>query len=181
MFTGDIFEPVDDVIVLGDGEILDTGDRKLEIIYTPGHSDDSISVYDPASKIVFPGDLPGDWLWGSTYLSPHISPDFSEKKYVESLEKIMSLDLECSALAHYGFFTGNDAKGIYTNRMLRYSAWKAAIIPSWESTCDIDDLVSVLKSLLKGSLFERLNGFDAVIRAFAGWCVMGYKASGLIG
>lgn len=180
LFTEEVFEPFDDIIVLDDGEVLDAGDRKLKIIYTPGHSNDSISVYDIGEKIVFPGDLPGDWLWGSTYLSPHISPDFSEKKYLESLEKVMSLDLECSALAHYGFFTGGDAKGIYMDQMLRYSAWKSSLIPAWELNKNSSDLVPVLKNLLKGSLLEKLPGYDSIISAFAGWCIMGYKASGLI-
>ncbi len=180
LFTDEVFEPFDDIIVLDDGEVLDAGDRKLRIIYTPGHSNDSISVYDIGENIIFPGDLPGDRLWGSTYLSPHISPDFSEKKYLESLEKVMSLDLECSALTHYGFFTGDDAKGIFLDQMLRYSVWKSELIPAWESARNPGDLVPVLKKLLKGSFFEDLPGYDSIINAFAGWCIMGYRASGLI-
>lgn len=41
---------------LEDGQIFDLGGRKLEVIHTPGHSFDSIMLYDEAGKILFTGD-----------------------------------------------------------------------------------------------------------------------------
>ncbi len=49
-----------------DGEKLDLGGRTLEIITTPGHTPDSICLYDAASHLLFTGDTyyPGTiWLY----------------------------------------------------------------------------------------------------------------------
>jgi glyoxylase-like metal-dependent hydrolase (beta-lactamase superfamily II) len=61
------------------GSIVDLGDRQLQVLYTPGHTEDSISLLDVANGYVFSGDfiypgplyafLPnshmGDYLQGS--------------------------------------------------------------------------------------------------------------------
>ena len=49
-----------------DGEKLDLGSRSLEIIATPGHTPDSICLYDAANHLLFTGDTyyPGPiWLY----------------------------------------------------------------------------------------------------------------------
>jgi len=39
-----------------DGQTIDLGDVKLEIIHTPGHTMGSICIYEPDSKSLFTGD-----------------------------------------------------------------------------------------------------------------------------
>ena len=46
-----------DVIIKG-GEILNIADREFEVIYTPGHSNDSICLYCEEEKVLFAGDTP---------------------------------------------------------------------------------------------------------------------------
>lgn len=41
---------------VSDGDIIDLGDRSLKVYHTPGHSNDSIMLYDEANKILFTGD-----------------------------------------------------------------------------------------------------------------------------
>lgn len=43
------------------GTDIDLGDRKLEVLYTPGHTEDSISLFDRKANILFTGDfiIPG--------------------------------------------------------------------------------------------------------------------------
>ena len=180
LYTDVVFEPIKDITVFEDGEILDLGDIKLQIVYTPGHSDDSISVYDHVSKTLFPGDMPGDWLWDKTYLSPHITPDFSEKKYFQSTEKVLSLDFECAAFSHYGFFEGKDAYEIFQQQMERYMNWKKVLVPAWNRNRDENDLVPYLKEFFRGSPFEQLDAFSTLMEVLAKWSVMGYKNAGII-
>ncbi len=42
--------------LLNDGDVLDLGDRKLQVLHTPGHSWGSISLWDPVSQELFPAD-----------------------------------------------------------------------------------------------------------------------------
>jgi glyoxylase-like metal-dependent hydrolase (beta-lactamase superfamily II) len=41
---------------LTDGEVIDLGGRSLEVVYTPGHSPDSICLLDRANRLLFTGD-----------------------------------------------------------------------------------------------------------------------------
>lgn len=180
LFSDLAFEPVEGVTAVADGELLDLGGLRLRVLATPGHSDDSISVYDPEAGTLFPGDLPGDWLWGTTYLSPHLTPDFSEVKMRASVARLMALDIRCSALSHYGCFTGADARGIYARQLERYEHWKRTLLPCWEARHETADLVPALRTLLAGSPFLAGPDPDGLMGTLAQWCVMGYRASGLI-
>ena len=42
--------------IVGEGDILDVGGRKLEILETPGHAPDSICLIDRQNRILFTGD-----------------------------------------------------------------------------------------------------------------------------
>ena len=43
---------------LGDEEIIRIGDKNFEVIHTPGHSSDSISLYNADTRVLFVGDTP---------------------------------------------------------------------------------------------------------------------------
>ncbi|WP_227322231.1 MBL fold metallo-hydrolase [Acidisoma silvae] len=42
--------------LLREGDEIDLGDRRLQVIETPGHSPDGISLFDPAHGVLFVGD-----------------------------------------------------------------------------------------------------------------------------
>ena len=42
---------------LSPGDLIDLGGRQLTVIYTPGHTNDSISLYDPDADFLFTGDF----------------------------------------------------------------------------------------------------------------------------
>ena len=49
-----------------DGEMIDLGGRELEVLFTPGHTPDSLCVLDRSQKELFTGDTfyPSEiWLW----------------------------------------------------------------------------------------------------------------------
>ncbi len=48
-----------DVLLL-DGQVLRLGDRKFEVLHTPGHSEDSICLYCAQERTLFAGDTPLD-------------------------------------------------------------------------------------------------------------------------
>jgi len=71
--------------IVSDGEIIDLGGRKLEIIATPGHTPDAICLLDRAQRELFTGDTfyPGNlWLW---------VPETDLDAYQRSVERIAKL------------------------------------------------------------------------------------------
>lgn len=54
--TAPRFTPSIPTRLLEDGEMLNLGDRQLEVLHTPGHSVDSICLFEKASQTLFTGD-----------------------------------------------------------------------------------------------------------------------------
>ncbi|MCX6665626.1 MAG: MBL fold metallo-hydrolase [Euryarchaeota archaeon] len=70
-------------ILLKEGMFLKAGDRQLEVIYTPGHSFDSISLWEPKQGILFTGDMNLELSNNCKY----------EDFVVESFHKLIRLDI----------------------------------------------------------------------------------------
>jgi glyoxylase-like metal-dependent hydrolase (beta-lactamase superfamily II) len=54
---GKLQKKIKGVKSLEEGEVIDLGDDKLEVLYTPGHSKGSISFYNREENALFPGDV----------------------------------------------------------------------------------------------------------------------------
>lgn len=74
--------------VLDDGDIVDLGDRAFEVMHLPGHSPDSIGLFDAASGTLFSGD--------AVYDGPLLdgSPDSDVDAYVATMERLRALPVE---------------------------------------------------------------------------------------
>lgn len=68
---------------------------QIRLIYTPGHTKDSISIIDEKEKILYIGDNIGDDM-------QHIIPELDCEKsvYLDSLRKIAKLDFEICLSGH---------------------------------------------------------------------------------
>lgn len=65
-----------------DGQIIDLGNRELEVIYTPGHNSSCITLLDERNRLLFTGDT---WYPGPLYA---FDEDSSMSAYLESMRKI---------------------------------------------------------------------------------------------
>lgn len=85
-------------VLLADGQHLRCGDREFEVIYTPGHSDDSICLYCQTDGILFVGDTP-----------VVIRSDDSsyEDRFVWALERIAQKDVRTIFFGHGSPLTEN--------------------------------------------------------------------------
>ena len=70
---------------LKDGDIIDLGGRKLEVIYTPGHSSDHICLLDRDARYLFTGDI--YYTGGVTSYLPGGNHD----DFVDSCRKLVDL------------------------------------------------------------------------------------------
>ncbi len=71
---------------LVDGQVIDLGGIKLEVIHTPGHTQGSICLYEPESKSLFSGDTVFSDGVGRTDL-----PGGSWEDLRKSLERLLEL------------------------------------------------------------------------------------------
>ena len=77
--------------LLKDGDMLKLGDRVFEVIYTPGHSSDSICLYCEEERALFAGDSAVVIRSaGGTY----------EEGFVRALEKICRRDIQSIYFGH---------------------------------------------------------------------------------
>ena len=66
----------------------------LEVIPTPGHSDDHVSFYAPQFKLLFAGDA----FMGSYFSSPN--PDVDSLVWIQTLEQLLDLGVEILVEGH---------------------------------------------------------------------------------
>jgi glyoxylase-like metal-dependent hydrolase (beta-lactamase superfamily II) len=76
------------------GESLEAGSRRLRVLAAPGHSDDHVVLYDPGEKLL----LAGDAFMGSYFSTPNA--DVDSRVWLESLERLMELDIEILVEGH---------------------------------------------------------------------------------
>jgi len=70
---------------LNDGDKIDLGDRVLEVIATPGHTPDSIALFDARNRLLLTGDT---FYNGPIYL---YRPETDLDAYLASAEKLAKL------------------------------------------------------------------------------------------
>jgi glyoxylase-like metal-dependent hydrolase (beta-lactamase superfamily II)/8-oxo-dGTP pyrophosphatase MutT (NUDIX family) len=81
---------------LSEGDIVEADGVSLEVLETPGHASDHISLWMEAEKALFAGDL--ILGQGTTVISP---PDGNLTDYLASLEKVKALGAEVIYPAHF--------------------------------------------------------------------------------
>lgn len=94
----------EDGVEINNGQIINLGDRELEIIYTPGHTADSISVFEKDTGYLFVGDF---LYSGSLYCT---SDNNDPEDYYNSLKKIVQRDEQIERIlsGHYEPDLGED-------------------------------------------------------------------------
>jgi glyoxylase-like metal-dependent hydrolase (beta-lactamase superfamily II) len=68
-----------------DGEVIDLGGRKLEVIYTPGHSNDHACLLDKKNRWLWTGDI---FYTGGIYT---YLPGGDLDQFIKSYEKMVGL------------------------------------------------------------------------------------------
>jgi glyoxylase-like metal-dependent hydrolase (beta-lactamase superfamily II) len=179
-YTAEELVPVSGVQAVGEGEELELRGLRLRFHLTPGHSADSLSVHELSTDTLFVGDLPGDWLWGNTFLPPCATEDFDEVAYQESMKRMMEVGARSLALPHFGVFSGQDATALLPDLRLRHERWKGALLGAYAKAKDAADVAVRVRELLSGSVLETIPRWDDLTEAFTAWCLMGYRRAGLL-
>ena len=113
-------------------------------------------------------------------MPPNAAEDFDEQAFRRSMNRMMELDAGCIAMAHFGFFEGEAARQLLPAQLTRYEQWRDALLEAHAKRGDLGDVAAKVQTLLTGSPFASLEGFEQVTQAFAAWCMMGYRSAGLV-
>ena len=96
-----------------DGHVFDLGGREVELIYTPGHLEDHIMLFDRREKILFSGDM---IYLGAIYVQfgSDLMGYSDLDQYIASLDKIEAKFPEISAVytSHNDFIMPPDCVGM---------------------------------------------------------------------
>jgi glyoxylase-like metal-dependent hydrolase (beta-lactamase superfamily II) len=82
---------------LKEGDVVKTGNYHLEVVYTPGHTEGCISLYEPEKKIMFTGDCVFDMGIGRMDL-----PTGDSEQMKQSLQRLLEFDIETFYGGHGG-------------------------------------------------------------------------------
>jgi len=85
--------------LLEDGDVIDLGNRQLEVIHTPGHSPGGIALWEVATETLFSGDI--------VYDGPLIEDTYhaNAEDYVKSMQRLLELPVRT---VHGGHFPSYD-------------------------------------------------------------------------
>lgn len=131
-----------------DGEVIDLGGRRIEVIATPGHTPDSICLLDREEGLLLTGDT---FYEGPVYL---FSPETDMEAYDRSVEKLASLApasrtqhtclgprvpvqaagcVACGACGHCGARAGRGSLGVPVRGLLPADGGAVASVPAGDN------------------------------------------------
>jgi glyoxylase-like metal-dependent hydrolase (beta-lactamase superfamily II) len=86
--------------LLWDGDVVDLGDRRFEVIHTPGHSPGGIALWEAATGVLFSGDIvyDGELIEGTSAQE--------QDQYIRSMERLLALPVRVVHGGHFPSYSG---------------------------------------------------------------------------
>ena len=98
---------------LGEGDVIDLGDRRFRVLHLPGHSPDSIGLLDEKSGVFFSGDaIYDDGLIDDL-------PDSDREAYRSTMARILELPVRIGYGGHGEPFDGSRMRAIAQDYLRR--------------------------------------------------------------
>lgn len=83
---------------LDEGDVIDLGDRTLQVLHLPGHAPSAVALYEAKTGQLFSGDV----VYDGELLDELICSD--KEDYVVSMERLRELPVDAVHPGHYGSF-----------------------------------------------------------------------------
>ncbi len=85
----DAISPLEEILLVHDGELLTVANVELKVLHTPGHTPGHLSLYVESKQVLLAGDnILGE---GTTWIG---KPDGVMADYLQSLKRLHSLDIK---------------------------------------------------------------------------------------
>jgi 2-aminobenzoylacetyl-CoA thioesterase len=120
--------------VISEGDVIDLGNREIQIFETPGHSSCSISAYVPQIRALFPSDGGGIPYKGTILASANSNFTL----YLESLKKMEMLQIDYFCADHFGYICGDEAKSYISSSIDLAIKERARLEDIYRRSLDID-------------------------------------------
>jgi 2-aminobenzoylacetyl-CoA thioesterase len=104
-----------------EGDRIDLGGVALNIISTPGHSNCSISAYEPTMEALFASDAAGIPFQNTIF--PSMNTNVTQ--FLESLAKLRLLQVSRLCADHYGYISGHEAENFIVRTVEEALKWKS--------------------------------------------------------
>jgi glyoxylase-like metal-dependent hydrolase (beta-lactamase superfamily II) len=85
--------------LLGDGDVIDLGDRAFEVVHTPGHSPGGIALWERRTGILLSGDI----IYDGPLIDDAYHSDLGD--YERSLRRIAAMPVQMVHGGHFPSFT----------------------------------------------------------------------------
>ena len=136
--------PTDRLRPLHDGDAIDLGDRRIDVLDTPGHASHHVALVDSRSGAVFTGDALGIHVPDLPVLRPATPPpEFDLERYVASIETIRRHARSILLFAHFGPLTDVDHTCDLAIRRAR--EWTEVVGDAMRETEDPEELAARLE------------------------------------
>jgi len=91
--------------ILAEGDVVEVdASVGFRVLQTPGHSDCSLSFFEPTRKILIVSDATGFYMPDQDYLWPDYFSDYAQ--YMASIERLAALGAEALCLSHNAAIVG---------------------------------------------------------------------------
>ena len=107
--------PVDRL--LQEGDVVTVGDLGFQVLATTGHSDCSLSFYEPERKILLVSDATGYYLPQYDYWWPNYFADYGQ--YLQSMRRLAQLESELLCLGHNAVLIGCQTIAEYFDKAIQ--------------------------------------------------------------
>ncbi len=175
-------EPINNVTLLKEGDIIDLNGLTLEVINFFGHTMDSIALLDAKNRNIFAGDAVSNKS-GYTYVQPaFMPPEFNESELLKTFQKLRDMKdkLDSISLAHFGVWTEGDFE-IFLKDMEDFHFKSKNSIIQWyrENLSSREISLKYFETYIPNSKIMEYNLLDGLEMNIK-WLIEGLKRSGFI-
>ncbi|MCG2753103.1 MAG: MBL fold metallo-hydrolase [Desulfobacteraceae bacterium] len=156
------YDNIAGIIPLKNGQFVEVGGNlKLQIIDTPGHMVDHISIWDEITENLIVGDAFGMKWWDNFFVPNPNSQFWNEKEFLNSVGIVKSLKPKSICLAHFGYLSGMDAQNFLDESVSFYMRWMEFF---YKYSKRLDDTSFLVDRLWDEIYREYLDGFKELLQ-----------------
>lgn len=154
--------------IIGDGDVVDLGSAKLNVYSTPGHTNCSLTFYEPNDKILFLSESCGVYV-DPTWIDVSILTGYEQT--MRSIELCRSLGAKTLYAPHYGKITDMPPEEYFSLAESSAQAFKDIILSEWGKGRTDDEVMETCRNLIwktkvVGYEDQPVAAFDANTKAF---------------